>query len=60
MLKRSELIITREYWVARLHTDLWNIHGCIENDSDKWEQMAEKLVDESFMNTITELTPENK
>ena len=56
MESRKELITSREYWVALIHINLWNINGSVEADSDKWEAMAEKVVDETFMNVINELS----
>ncbi len=54
MMNRKELITSREFWVAQIHLNLWNLNGSIEKDSDKWEQMAEKIVDERFYKLITE------
>ena len=56
MESRKELITSREYWVALIHINLWNINGSVEADSDKWELVAEKTVDENFMNVINELS----
>ncbi len=55
-MTRQELITSREFWVAQIHISLWNLNGRVEKDSDKWEQMAEKIVDERFLNLITEIS----
>lgn len=57
--KRTDLICSREYWVALIHINLWNANGSIEEDSDKYEEMAEKVVNEMFMNNIMELNDGN-
>lgn len=60
MMTREELIKSREWWVALIHSQLWTINGCIEEDSDKWEAMAEKVVNDYFMDRIKELSEINK
>lgn len=54
-MTRHELITSREHWVVKIHLTLWALHGNIEEDSDKWEELAEKIVDDDFMESIKEL-----
>jgi len=54
-MTRKELIISREYWVGIIHLRLWQINGLVESDSDKWEAMAEQIVDDEFMKRVKEL-----
>lgn len=55
-MERIELITSREYWVGIIHLRLWTVNGSIERDSERWEKMAEIVVDEYFMKSIKELS----
>ncbi len=54
-MDRKELVTSREFWVAQIHLRLFIINGRIEEDSDKWERMAEEIVDECFLKLIKEM-----
>lgn len=53
---RKGLLTSREYWVALISVNLWTINGCKEKNNTKYEKIAEKIVDDDFMNRIYELS----
>lgn len=54
-MTRHDLITSREFWVEVISNNLWRYFGCIEEDSEKHDVVAENIVDECFMKTILEL-----
>jgi hypothetical protein len=53
-MTRQELISSREYWSTMLALNLWRYNGSIDDDSEKWEKMADAIVDDSFMKAMEE------
>jgi len=54
-MDRKQLLTSREYWIGIISVTLWNIHGCVEKDSPKYDKMAKKIVNDDFMSRIYEL-----
>lgn len=52
-MTRKELITSRQYWVALLHTELYRVHNYSKDD--ECEKIAEDVVSDHFMSVINEL-----
>lgn len=54
MKTRKELLASKGYWRAKLHIALWSHFG--RKKSNKWEKVANQIVDDAFMETVHELS----
>lgn len=51
---REDLILSPECWKVTIAHRLWMLNG--QRKFNKWEKLAEKIVDRRFMELITEVS----